>query len=113
MFSISNPPSADRVLTLESVTGAFLNPKKEDGEKGRVMRNMTATRLRSVPLRMVGGRPVQLPWDFYAEFRPSPLDVEFWLEVVDQQTSKSHNILAFKGGVTIVEPSKGWFDIQA
>ncbi|KDN45580.1 hypothetical protein K437DRAFT_256501 [Tilletiaria anomala UBC 951] len=112
VFSISNLPSADRVLTLEGITGAFLNQKKLDGQRGRVVRNMTTTKLKSVPLRMVGGKPVQVPYDFHSEFKPQNMDVEFRLLVADGQTSKAHNLLAYKGSVTIVEPPKSWFDIQ-
>lgn len=83
VFSISNPPSADRVLTLEGITGAFLNQKKLDGQKGRVARNMTNTKYKSIPLRMVGGKPIQVPYDFYSEFKPQPMDVEFRLLVTD------------------------------
>lgn len=47
VFSIAKPFGMDRVLTLESVSGAFLDPKKEDGKKGRVLRNVRAVRARS------------------------------------------------------------------
>lgn len=40
VFAITNPPKEDRLLTLQSVTGAFLNPKKLDGQRGRVLRNV-------------------------------------------------------------------------
>ncbi len=61
---------------------------------------------------MVGGRPVQLPYDVHAEFKPQNLDLELRLLVRDQQTSKTHNILAYKGSVTVVEPKRNWFDLQ-
>lgn len=40
VFSFSHPPGADRALVLEEITGAFLNPAKHDGQRGRVLRNV-------------------------------------------------------------------------
>ncbi len=112
VFSITNPPKEDRLLTLQSVTGAFLNPKKTDGQRGRVLRNMTTTTFKSRPLRTVGGRPVQIPFDFVPEFKPQELSVEFSLLVNDEQTGKKHRIPAYRGAVQVVEPPKNWFDLQ-
>ncbi|SNX84350.1 uncharacterized protein MEPE_03059 [Melanopsichium pennsylvanicum] len=112
VFSITNPPKDDRLLTLQSITGAFLNPKKTDGQRGRVLRNMTTTTFKSRPLRSVGGRPVQIPFDFVPEFRPQELSVEFSLLVNDEQTGKKHRIEAYRGAVQVVEPPKNWFDLQ-
>lgn len=112
VFSITNPPKEDRLLTLQSVTGAFLNPKKQDGQKGRVLRNMTTTTFKSRPLRSVGGRPVQIPFDFVPEFKPQDLPVEFSLLVNDEQTGKKHRIHAYSGTVKVIEPAKSWFDLQ-
>jgi hypothetical protein len=41
VFNIQNPPSQDRVLSLTGITGAWLNNKKSDGERGRVIRNVS------------------------------------------------------------------------
>lgn len=41
VFNIQNPPSQDRVLTLEAITGAWLDSKKVDGQRGRVVRNVS------------------------------------------------------------------------
>lgn len=112
VFSITNPPKEDRLLTLQSVTGAFLNPKKNDGQRGRVLRNMTTTSFKSRPLRSVGGRPVQIPFDFVPEFKPQELSVEFSLLVNDEQTGKKHRIHAYRGSVQVIEPPKNWFDLQ-
>lgn len=112
VFSITNPPKEDRLLTLQSVTGAFLNPKKNDGQRGRVLRNMTTTAFKSRPLRSVGGRPVQIPFDFVPEFKPQELSVEFSLLVNDEQTGKKHRIHAYRGNVQVIEPPKNWFDLQ-
>ncbi|TKY85747.1 hypothetical protein EX895_005287 [Sporisorium graminicola] len=112
VFSVTNPPKEDRLLTLQSITGAFLNPKKEDGQKGRVLRNMTTTTFKSRPLRSVGGRPVQIPFDFVPEFKPQELSVEFSLLVNDEQTGKKHRIHAYRGAVQVIEPPKNWFDLQ-
>lgn len=46
VFTVSPPrsgPDSDRILTLESITGAFLNRQKE-GKKGYVMRNVSSER---------------------------------------------------------------------
>ncbi|SPO25377.1 uncharacterized protein UTRI_03208_B [Ustilago trichophora] len=112
VFSITNTPKEDRLLTLQSITGAFLNPKKTDGQRGRVLRNMTTTTFKSRPLRSVGGRPVQIPFDFVPEFKPQELSVEFSLLVNDEQTGKKHRIHAYRGAVQVVEPPKNWFDLQ-
>lgn len=40
VFSIANAPGSDRALVLEEVTGAFLNPNKQNGQRGRVLRNV-------------------------------------------------------------------------
>ncbi|SJX62853.1 uncharacterized protein SRS1_13680 [Sporisorium reilianum f. sp. reilianum] len=112
VFSVTNPPKEDRLLTLQSITGAFLNPKKEDGQRGRVLRNMTTTTFKSRPLRSVGGRPVQIPFDFVPEFKPQELAVEFSLLVNDEQTGKKHRIHAYRGAVQVIEPPKNWFDLQ-
>lgn len=112
VFSITNPLKEDRLLTLQSVTGAFLNPKKTDGQRGRVLRNMTTSAFKSRPLRSVGGRPVQIPYNFVPEFKPQELSVEFSLLVNDEQTGKKHRIHAYRGQVQVVEPPKNWFDLQ-
>ena len=50
---------------------------------------MTTTTFKSRPLRTVGGRPVQIPFDFVPEFKPQELAVEFILVVNDEQTGKN------------------------
>lgn len=109
VFTVSPPrsgPDADRILTLESITGAFLNREKV-GKKGYVMRNvsssrgdkccvsfnsltlllddvrMTTTRFKSLPLKPTDGKPLQVPFDFFPEFKPQQLGVEFRLMVND------------------------------
>ncbi|UZJ53043.1 hypothetical protein CBS101457_002363 [Exobasidium rhododendri] len=114
VFTISPPRTgadSDRILTLESISGAFLNRNKE-GKKGFVMRNMTTTRFKSLPLKPTDGKPVQVPFDFFPEFKPQQLGVEFRLVVNDAQTGKKHNIHAYTGTVTVIEPKKSWFDAQ-
>lgn len=112
VFQIQNPPSQDRVLSLTGITGAWLNPKKEDGQRGRVVRNMTTTPYKSLALRSVGGRPLEVPFDFYPEFKPQSFGVEFRLLINDGQTSKKYNIQAYQGTVTVIEPPKNWLDPQ-
>ncbi|PWN51086.1 hypothetical protein IE53DRAFT_386578 [Violaceomyces palustris] len=112
VLSITNSPKADRVLTLHSITGAFLNLNKEDGQKGRVVRNMTTTTYKNRPLRSVGGKPVQVPFKFVPEFKPQEMGVEFRIIVNDEQTGKKYNIQAYRGKVQVEEPPKNWFDLQ-
>ncbi|CAO1634412.1 unnamed protein product [Parajaminaea phylloscopi] len=113
VFSIANPRSADRVLSLTGVTGAWLNSKKQDGQRGRVLRNMTVTTFKKeMSLKTLSGRPLEVPFDFYPEFKPQNMDVEFRLLLKDGQTSKKHNVVAYQGSVTVIEPAKSWFDIQ-
>ena len=76
------------------------------------MRNMTTTTFKSRPLRSVGGRPVQIPFNFVPEFKPQELGVEFSLLVNDEQTGKKHLIHAYRGSVRVEEPPKNWFDLQ-
>ena len=49
---------------------------------------MSTLTLRSLPLHNVGGQPMQLPFDFYPEFKPQDMGVEFRMEVRDEQTNK-------------------------
>lgn len=112
VFQIQNPPSQDRVLSLTGITGAWLNPKKEDGQRGRVLRNMTTTPYKSLKLRTLSGRPLEVPFDFYPEFKPQSLGVEFRLLISDGQTSRKYNIPAYTGTVTVIEPPKNWLDPQ-
>lgn len=73
---------------------------------------MTTTTFKSRPLRSVGGRAVQIPFDFVPEFKPQELSVEFSLLVNDEQTGKKHRIHAYSGSVQVIEPPKNWFDLQ-
>ncbi|WFD36851.1 hypothetical protein MCUN1_003741 [Malassezia cuniculi] len=76
------------------------------------MRNMTTLPVKSLPLTAVGGQPIQIPFDFWSEFRPQQLDVEFRFNVRDQSNSKIYNLLAYRGSVTVEEPPQSLFDIQ-
>ncbi|PWN35531.1 uncharacterized protein FA14DRAFT_160634 [Meira miltonrushii] len=114
VFTLTQPKSgadSDRILTLESITGAFLNRDRQ-GKKGYVMRNMTSTKFKSLPLKPTNGQPLQVPFDFYPEFKPQEVGVEFRILVKDGQTSKVHNLHAYTGSVSVVEPAKSWFDVQ-
>lgn len=73
---------------------------------------MTATKYKSLPLKPKDGKPLQVPFDFFPEFKPQEVGVEFRLIVNDQQTNKKHNIHAYTGAVTVYEPPKSWFDVQ-
>lgn len=41
VLSITKPPGADRVLTLEGITGAYLDKNKLEGQKGHIVRNVS------------------------------------------------------------------------
>lgn len=113
VFAITNPPGAERVLALEGIAGAFLNPHKLDGQRGRVLRNMTTLALKKPrPVRAVGGQPLHQAFDFYSEFKPQPLDVEFRLTVRDAQTSRAYTLPVYRGQITVVEPPTNWLDPQ-
>ena len=113
VFSVSQPAGTDQALTLESITGAFLDPNRPDGHRRRVLRNMTTASLKNRPtIRQTGGQPLQIPFDFYSEFKPEKYDVEFRMNVYDQTASKSFNVQAYRGSVTVEEPPFDWFDYQ-
>lgn len=115
VFGITNPPGTERILSLESITGAYLNPNKQDGQRGRVLRNMTTLQLKSPkPIKSIGrnGKALHQIFDFYSEFKPQPLDVEFSLGVRDGQTSRLYRLPVYSGQVQVVEPPKNWFDPQ-
>lgn len=44
---------------------------------------MTTTKYKSLPLKPTDGKPLQVPYDFYPEFKPQQLGVEFRLIVND------------------------------
>lgn len=48
-----------------------------------LLSQITKTPYKSVPLRSVGGRPVQIPYDFHAEFKPQEMGIEIRLLVND------------------------------
>lgn len=74
---------------------------------------MTTTKIKSAPIAKVGDQPLQMPFDFYPEFRPQPLHVEFRFKVLDQNASKRYNIAAYTGTVTVEEPKQSpLFDLQ-
>lgn len=70
-------------MTLEGITGAYLNPKKADGSKGRVLKNMTTTPFKSLPLREHLQSPLQVPFDLYPEFKPADYPIELRLLITD------------------------------
>jgi hypothetical protein len=44
---------------------------------------MTTHRVKSLPLKPTDGKPLQVPYDFFPEFKPQQLGVEFRLIVND------------------------------
>ncbi|KAK0529550.1 hypothetical protein OC834_003645 [Tilletia horrida] len=111
VLSITNP--ADRAITLEGVTGAFLNKNKKDGQKGRVLRNLTTQPFKSLPLPPKRTKPLQVPFDnIWPEFKPGDVEMELRVLVTDSGSSRKYNLNAYQGTVKVVEPPKHWFDIQ-
>ncbi|CAD6888785.1 unnamed protein product [Tilletia controversa] len=110
VLSITNP--ADRALSLEGITGAFLNKNKKDGQKGRVLRNMTTQPFKSLPLPPKRSKPLQVPFDMYPEFKPGDVEIELRVLVTDNGSSRKYNLNAYQGKVKVEEPPKNWFDLQ-
>ena len=73
---------------------------------------MSTLTLRSLPLHNVGGQPMQLPFDFYPEFKPQDMGVEFRMEVRDEQTNKVFDMELYRGTVTVQEPPFAFWDVQ-
>lgn len=73
---------------------------------------MTTHPYKSLSLRSVAGKPLEVPYQFFPEFRPQNMGVEFRLIVADGQTGKKHNLQAYEGSVTVIEPPKNWLDPQ-
>jgi len=111
VLSITNP--ADRALTLEGITGAFLNKNKKDGQKGRVLRNMTTQVFKSLALPPKRTKPLQVPFDnIWPEFKPGDVEIELRVHVTDNGSSRKYNLNAYQGTVKVEEPPKNWFDLQ-
>lgn len=112
VFTITTPRGTDRALAIESVTGAFLDPARPEGHKRHVLRNMTTTKLRDVTVHQPNGQPLQLPYNFFSEFKPQKLDVEFRASVIDQSSSAKYNMQLYRGSVVVEEPKQSLFDLQ-
>lgn len=113
IFTFTQPRGVDRAIAVNSITGAFLDPARKDGDKKRVMRNMTTRVLHDSKLvQFTDGRPLQLPYDIFSEFKPQKLDVEFRASVTDVSSSKKYNVLLYRGAVTVEEPPQSIFDLQ-
>ncbi|KAK0554153.1 hypothetical protein OC846_002242 [Tilletia horrida] len=110
VLSISNP--ADRAISLEGIAGAFLNKNKKDGQRGRVIRNMTTQPFKSLPLPAKRTKPLQVPFDIWPEFKPGDMEIELRIHVTDNGSSRKYNLNAYSGTVKVVEPPKHWFDLQ-
>ncbi|KAE8214665.1 hypothetical protein CF327_g1942 [Tilletia walkeri] len=110
VLSITNP--ADRAISLEGITGAFLNKNKKDGQKGRVLRNMTTQPFKSLPLPPKRSKPLQVPFNMYPEFKPGDVEIELRVLITDNGSSRKYNLNAYQGTVKVEEPPKQWFDLQ-
>lgn len=113
VFTFSQPRGADRAVSVRSLTGAFLDPARQDGHKRRVLRNMTTRVMHDdMLIQIVDGKPLQLPFDVYSEFKPQKLDVEFRAMVSDRSSSNNYNVLLYRGSVTVEEPPQSLWDWQ-
>jgi len=89
-------------VTLLTVAGEFLDPTTE--QLIRVANNLT------YGINLPDTTRVQLPYDFYSEFRTGDVKLSLWLEhLVDGERQK---VSAFDSIVAVVEPELSIFDFK-
>jgi len=89
-------------VTLLTVAGEFLDPTTE--QLIRVANNLT------YGIYLPDTTRVQLPYDFYSEFRTGDVKLSLWLEhLVDGERQK---VSAFDSIVAVVEPELSIFDFK-
>ncbi|TCD63574.1 hypothetical protein EIP91_005213 [Steccherinum ochraceum] len=93
---------SDRNITLESISGSFHHP-----ESGALLKNTSST---SYKMPLIQGAKLQLPYQFYSEFKPGDLRLNIWLEHTAE--GEKYRVQAYDSIITIVEPEGSWFDIQ-
>ncbi|KAH9989023.1 hypothetical protein BJV77DRAFT_1019046 [Russula vinacea] len=100
LLSIENRTGKN--VTLLSVAGEFLDPSTEQLIKAA--NNLTYGVLLPATTR------IQLPYNFYSEFRTGDIKLSVWLEhIIDGDREK---ISAFESIVTVVEPELSIFDFK-
>ena len=107
------PRGVERAVAVNSLTGAFLDPARKDGERKRILRNMTNRILHDDPLvQFTNGKPLQLPYDIHSEFKPQKLDIELRATVTDKSSLNKYNLLLYRGSVTVEEPPQSLWDLE-
>ena len=113
VFTFTQPRGVERAIAVNSLTGAFLDPARKDGERKRIMRNMTNRILHDDPLvQFTNGKPLQLPYDIHSEFKPQKLDIELRATVTDKSSLNKYNVLLYRGSVTVEEPPQSLWDLE-
>ena len=113
VFTFTQPRGVERAIAVNSLTGAFLDPARKDGERKRIMRNMTNRILHDDPLvQFTNGKPLQLPYDIHSEFKPQKLDIELRATVTDKSSLNKYNVLIYRGSVTVEEPPQSLWDLE-
>ena len=113
VFTFTQPRGVERAIAVNSLTGAFLDPARKDGERKRIMRNMTNRILHDDPLvQFTNGKPLQLPYDLHSEFKPQNLDIELRATVTDKSSLNKYNVLLYRGSVTVEEPPQSLWDLE-
>ncbi|KAJ3483394.1 hypothetical protein NLI96_g6345 [Meripilus lineatus] len=91
-----------RNITLDNIAGSF-----HYVESNRLLKNTTAAKYK---LPLLEGGKLQLPYQFYSEYRPGDLRLNVWLEHTTD--GKKYRVLAYDSIVTIVEPEGSIFDFK-
>lgn len=113
VFTFTQPRGVERAVAVNSLTGAFLDPARKDGDRKRVLRNMTNRVLHEDPLvQFTNGKPLQLPYDIHSEFKPQKLDIELRATVTDKSSLNKYNVLLYRGSVTVEEPPQSLWDLE-
>ncbi|OAX37993.1 hypothetical protein K503DRAFT_718917 [Rhizopogon vinicolor AM-OR11-026] len=93
---------SDKNVTLQLVAGSFHHP-----ETGALIKNTSSL---TYGLPLLEGSKLQLPYNFYSEFKPGDLRLNLWLEhTVDDE---KYRVTAYDSVVTVVEPEPSWFDFK-
>ncbi|CAL1716794.1 unnamed protein product [Somion occarium] len=91
-----------RNVTLENIAGSFHHP-----ETNKLIKNITAL---SYNLPLLEGAKLQLPYQFYSEFKPGDLRLNIWLE--HSLDDNKYRVTAYDSIITVVEPETSIFDIK-
>ncbi|GBE88247.1 hypothetical protein SCP_1300620 [Sparassis crispa] len=93
---------SDRNVTIKSVAGSFHNP-----DSNSLVKNTSAL---AYDVALLEGSKIQLPYQFYSEFKPGDLKLNIWLD--HTADGRVYRVTAYDSIVTIVEPEGSWFDFK-